>query len=147
MRDSISSGRALLKLEEIVSAQGGDAAVVRNPPRLPQAPHQASFEARRDGVVQSVDPRAVGYGVIGLGGGRRNMEDTVDPSVGFVIVAKPGLHVTKGQQLAKIHARSREDLDVGRAALERAITIADSAPPPLPLISHRVTVRGAEALA
>jgi thymidine phosphorylase len=98
-------------------------------------------------VVQSVDPRAIGYGVIALGGGRRNMEDEVDPSVGFVITAKPGLHVTKGQSLATIHARSREDLEVGRSALERAIIVGDSAPPPLPLVSHRVTARGVERLA
>jgi pyrimidine-nucleoside phosphorylase len=147
MSDAISSGRALLKLEEIVSAQGGDASVVRDPPRLPQAPHQSPFDAKRDGVVQSVDPREIGYGVIALGGGRRNMEDKVDPSVGFVITAKPGHHVTKGQPMAVIHARSKEDLDVGRATLERAIVIADSALPPLPLVSHRVTVRGVETLA
>ena len=147
MRDAISSGRALIKFEEIVKAQGGDMAVVRDPTRLPQAAHQSSFNAKRDGVVRSVDPRAVGYGVIALGGGRRNMEEKVDPSVGFVITAKPGHHVTKGQVLATIHARSRADLDVGRSTLERAIEVGDSAVPPLPLISHRVTVRGVERLA
>ena len=147
MTDAIASGRALLKLEEIVKAQGGDAGVVQDPTRLPQAAHQSLFEARRDGIVQSVDPRAIGYGVIALGGGRRNMEDKVDPSVGFVITAKPGLHVTKGQTLASIHARSRADLDVGRDTLERAIAIGDSAMPSLPLVSHRVTVRGVESLA
>ena len=30
MADAISSGRALLKLEEIISAQGGDSGVVRD---------------------------------------------------------------------------------------------------------------------
>jgi pyrimidine-nucleoside phosphorylase len=147
MKDAISSGRALLKFEEIVNAQGGDKAVARDPSRLPQAPHQSSFDAKRAGAVQSVDPRAIGYGVIALGGGRRDMEDEVDPSVGFVITAKPGLRVTKGQSLATIHARSREDLEVGRSTLERAIIIGDSAPPPLPLVSHRVTGRGVERLA
>jgi pyrimidine-nucleoside phosphorylase len=147
MRDAIASGRALLKLEEIVRAQGGDAASVRDPTRLPQATQQSTFNAKRDGVVQSVDPRAIGYGVIALGGGRRNMEERIDPSVGFVITAKPGHHVTKGQGLATIHARSREDLHVGMSTLERAIIVGDSAPPPLPLISHRVTARGVERLA
>ena len=147
MRDAISSGRALLKFEEIVSAQGGDKSVVRDPSRLPQAAHTSSFIAKRDGVIQTVDPRAIGYGIIAIGGGRQNMEDEVDPSVGFVISAKPGEHVTKGQVMATIHARSREDLDVGRATLERAIAIGDSATPPLPLVSHRVTARGVETLA
>jgi len=147
MKDAISSGKALLKLEEIVSAQGGDKAVLRDPSRLPQAPHRSTFDAPREGIVQSVDPRAIGYGIIALGGGRQNMEEDVDSSVGFVITAKPGHHVTKGQTLATIHARSREDINAGRSILERAITIGDSAPPPLPLISHRVTARGVETLA
>jgi pyrimidine-nucleoside phosphorylase len=147
MRDAINSGRALRKFEEIVAAQGGDTGIVRDPTRLPQAPHKQDFVAKREGVVQSVDPRAIGYGVIALGGGRRNMEEKVDPSVGFVITAKPGHRVTKGQSLATIHARSREDIEVGRSTLEQAIVIGDSAPPPLPLVSHRVTARGVEQLA
>jgi pyrimidine-nucleoside phosphorylase len=147
MTDAIKSGRALLKFEEIVGAQGGDEAVVRDPSRLPQASHKSSFDAKREGVVQTVDPRAIGYGIIALGGGRQNMEDEVDPSVGFVIAAKPGLHVTRGQTLATIHARNRGDIDVGRSILERAIVIGDSALHPLPLISHRVTARGVERLA
>ena len=74
------------------------------------------------------------------------MEARVDPSVGFVITAKPGLRVTKGQNLATIYARSIVDLDVGRSTLESAIVIGDSARPPLPLVSHRVTLRGVETL-
>jgi pyrimidine-nucleoside phosphorylase len=75
------------------------------------------------------------------------MEEKVDPSVGFVITAKPGHHVKKGQSLATIHARSKEDIAVGRSTLEQAIVIGDSALPPLPLVSHRVTARGVEQLA
>ena len=147
MTDALKSGRALLKFEEIIGAQNGDSGVVKDPSRLPTASNQSSFDAKREGVVQSVDPRAIGYGIIALGGGRQNMEDEVDPSVGFVIAAKPGLRVTKGQTLATIHARNRGDIDVGRSILERAIVIGDSAQAPLPLISHRVTAQGVERLA
>jgi pyrimidine-nucleoside phosphorylase len=148
MADAINSGRALLKLEEIIAAQGGDSRVVRDTVRLPRAAHTETFIAKREGVIQTVDPRAIGYGVIALGGGRRNMEDRIDPSVGFVITAKPGLHITKGQSLATIHARSKEDLSLGRSILDGAIVIGDSLvnPLPLPLLSHRVTTRGVESL-
>lgn len=147
MQDSIASGMALHKLEEIIAAQGGDERVVRDRRLLPQAPHRSTFEAPRDGVVHAVDPRAVGYGVIALGGGRRNMEDEVDPSVGYVITAKPGHKVKKGQPLATIHARSKSDLEVGAKVLREAIEIGDSAGEVLPLVSHRVTSRGVEVLA
>jgi pyrimidine-nucleoside phosphorylase len=147
MDAAIGSGKALRKFEEIISAQGGDVGVVKDPLRLPQSRHRAEFTAKREGVVQSVDPRAVGYGVIALGGGRRNMEEKVDPSVGFVITANPENHVLKGQTLATIYARSKKDLETGRSVLEQAIVISDSAPPPLPLVSHRITARGVERLA
>lgn len=147
MADAIASGKAARKLEEIIAAQGGDERVVRDPMLLPQAPHRSIFAASRDGVVRAVEPRAVGYGVIALGGGRRNMEDEVDPSVGFVITAKPGDKVTRGQPLATIHARSRAGLEVGAQALNDAIEIGDRAGDALPLISHRITSRGVEVLA
>jgi pyrimidine-nucleoside phosphorylase len=146
MRDAIASGKALIKLEEIVSAQGGDAAVIRDPSRLPRAACQEEFTAQRDGIIQSVDPREIGYGIIALGGGRTTMEDTVDPSVGFVVPAKPGSRVVKGQRLAIIHARTREDVRAGKDVLEKAIVIGDKAASPLPLVSHLVTTSGVEEI-
>ncbi len=147
MDAAIRSGKALKKFGEIISAQGGDVGVLDDQLRLPQARHRAEFKAPREGVIQSVDPRGVGYGVIALGGGRRNMEEKVDPSVGFVIKAKPRDRVSKGQTLATIYARSRKDLEVGRSVLEQTITIGESATPLLPLVSHRITAGGVEALA
>jgi thymidine phosphorylase len=147
MSEAIVSGKALRKLEEIIVAQGGDKRVLSDFTLLPQAPYRASFPAARDGVVQQVEPRAVGYGVIALGGGRTNMEDKVDPSVGYVLTAKPGDRVTKGQPLATIHARTAADLQVGANALEEAIRIGDAGEEPLPLVSHRVSAKGVEVIA
>jgi pyrimidine-nucleoside phosphorylase len=146
MDTAIRSGRAVSKFSEIIAAQGGDNRVVENPERLPQARHRAEFAASRDGVVRRVDPRAIGYGVIELGGGRHNMEEQIDPSVGFVIMAKPGDRVGKGDALATVHARSKSDLDVARAILDEAITVADAADASLPLVSHRITAGGVEVL-
>ena len=75
------------------------------------------------------------------------MEDKVDPSVGYVITAKPGDAVAKGQPLATIYARSAGDLDIGAKALDHAIVIGDDATEPLPLVSHRVTAHGVELIA
>jgi pyrimidine-nucleoside phosphorylase len=146
MRQAIASGSALRKLEEIIGAQGGDKSILADTSPMPRAPHRSTFNAARDGFVQAVEPRAVGYGVIALGGGRRNMEDKIDPSVGYVLTAKPGDKVTKGQPLATIHARSEGDLRLGAEALEKAIQIGGRASDSLPLVSHRVTTHGVEVL-
>ena len=118
--------------------------VVDDPAVLPQAEACELFAAPRRGIVAQVEPRAIGRGIIALGGGRTTMEDTVDPTVGFVITAKPGDWVEVGEPLATIFARDHAGIEAGRGTLRQAIVIADEAEPPLPLISHRVTAAGAE---
>lgn len=145
LRQAVTSGTARRKLAEIVEAQGGNPAVVDDPALLPQAELTATFSAPADGIVTAVHPRPVGLGVIAMGGGRTKVEDTVDPTVGFVITAQPGQHVRKGEPLATIHARDRAGLEAGEAALREAIAIGNVAPAVRPLVSHRVTPAGVES--
>lgn len=144
MEVAISSGKAAAKFEEIIAAQGGNPAVVEDPSLLPQAVECELFLAPRDGVVAHVEPRAIGRGITMLGGGRTKVEDVVDPTVGFVITARPGDIVRAGEPLATVFARDRDGVAGGLAVLREAIRIADDAEPPLPLISHRVTEAGVE---
>ncbi|MDQ6886615.1 MAG: thymidine phosphorylase [Gemmatimonadota bacterium] len=143
MEVSISSGKAARKFQEVIEAQGGNPAVVDDPALLPQADACELFEAPRQGFVATVNPRAVGRGIIALGGGRARMEDRVDPSVGFVITAKPGDWVEQGEPLATVFARDAEGIAAGQSALHDAIVVDDEADHPLPLVSHRVTGEGA----
>ena len=147
LRDAISSGRALAQFRAIVQAQGGDPAVVDDPALLPQATECELFTAPRSGVVARVEPRAIGRGLIALGGGRTTMTDVVDPAVGFVVTSKPGDWVDANEPMASIYARDRAGIERGRSALRAAVTISDEAEPPLPLVSHRVSREGIEELA
>ena len=82
-----------------------------------------------------------------MGGGRLKVEDAVDPTVGFVISAKPGDKVLAGEPIASVYARDASGVELAYEALGRAIVIVDRlAQPPLPLVSHRVTKSGAEDL-
>ena len=144
MEVAISSGRAAEKFQQIIEAQGGNPAVVVDPAILPEAHDLEIFTAPRDGVIARVEPRRIGMGIIELGGGRTTVEDTVDPSVGFVITARPGDVVRAGEPLATVYARDAGGLQLGIRCLRDAITVADEAEPPLPLISHRVTEAGVE---
>ncbi len=144
MKESIQSGRALEKLAEIIDSQGGDAAVVDDVSLLPSAPVRSDFCAPADGYVDEVAPRAIGHGIIALGGGRTTMDDSVNPAVGFVITAKPGQRVRRGDTLATVHAADAAGAAQGKAVLSQAITIAPAARPALDLISHRIDVHGAK---
>jgi pyrimidine-nucleoside phosphorylase len=144
MEVAISSGRAAEKMREIIESQGGNGSVVDDPAVLPQASACELYEAPRRGFVARVEPRAVGRGIVALGGGRQRIDDPIDPAAGFVITAKPGDWVEQGEPLATVFARDAVGIEAGRAALREAIVIAEEAEPPLPLVSHRVTIEGIE---
>ena len=145
LEETVSSGRALQMFARMTEAQGGDPRVVSDYARLPRAPVTMEYRAVQDGVVCDIPPRKVGHAIIALGGGRSKTEDTIDPGVGIMLPAKPGLRVRRGDVLAVIHARTEADAERARTALDEAIVLAESATP-LPLVSHRVTAAGVEVL-
>ncbi len=147
LEGAIASGAALEKFRTIVAAQGGDARVCDDPATvLPQPALRVHWQSPRDGIVQRVEPRAVGRGITAMGGGRNKAEDGIDPSVGLSITVRPGDCVTRGQVVAEIQARDDACAAAGRAALDAAIVIGDAAVAARPLVSHRITLNGVETL-
>jgi thymidine phosphorylase len=143
----LGSGLAAEKFEQIIEAQGGNPRVLDDPAVLPQALVVEVYATPRSGVIARVEPRTIGRAIVAMGGGRSQVEDTIDPTVGFVISVKPGDKVLAGEPIASIYARNASGAQLGCDALAQAIVIADRLPePPLPLISHRVTKAGVEEL-
>jgi pyrimidine-nucleoside phosphorylase len=145
LEESVTSGRALEKFGQVIEAQGGNPAVLEDPSVLPQAAEVEVFRSPADGTVTRVEPRRIGQAIVELGGGRRTIEDQVDPSVGFVIPTKPGQRVRTGEPLASVFASDKKGIDTGLAALKEAILIGEKGRL-MPLITHRVTADGVTAL-
>ena len=139
-RRALEDGRGVERMARLVEAQGGDPRVVEDPGLIPEAPQQGTVEASDGGFVQEVDPLALGYGVVELGGGRRRMEDEIDLRVGFLLHVAPGDRVEVGCPLGEVHAADPGGLERGREILRQAIVLGPHAPSaPPPLIRKRVT--------
>lgn len=139
---AIADGRGLAKLEEIVRAQGGDPAVVRDPARLPRAAGSYDVPAPAPGFVAAVDTQAVGLAAVALGAGRARVEDRVDPAVGFLVEKRPGDRVERGEPLCRVFHGERAGRGAAREALvarlQAAFRLAPEPPPPTPLVLERL---------
>lgn len=140
---ALRSGAALERFRMLIEAQGGDPGIVDDPGRLPQALEVELFEAPAAGTIAAVDPRPLGEAVVAMGGGRRRLGDSIEPSVGFVVSGRPGATVARGEPVASVFARDAEGIAVGMAALGRAMRFGPPEPQ-LPLLLCRVTSAGEE---
>ena len=124
---SISSGAALEKFRAMITAQGGDARVVDEPARLPQAKFNVALAAPRAGFVQEVDAMGVALAALRLGAGRVKAADGVDHAVGFSELVKVGEPVAAGATLGVIHANDTDALAAAQVMLAQAIRVGDVA--------------------
>jgi pyrimidine-nucleoside phosphorylase len=126
LETSIRSGAALEKLRDMIAAQGGDARVIDEPRRLPQAKFQVPVAAPRAGFVQDVDAMGVALAALRLGAGRAKAEDSVDHAVGVSALVKIGERVEAGAPLAVIHANDETSLAAAVAMLAQAVVVGDA---------------------
>lgn len=143
-RQALAERRALAAFRAMVESQGGDPRIVEDPGLLPTAPHTETVGAARAGWIISCDTVAIGNAAVLLGAGRARKEDAIDPSVGIVLVHRPGDRVEAGAPLAVLHANTDSRVVEARALLLDAIRIGDAPPEPRPLVRGRVSAQGRE---
>jgi pyrimidine-nucleoside phosphorylase len=137
---AIADGSGLERFRKLVEAQGGDPGVLDDPAGLPQAPYKLIVECERNGYVGDLDPLLLAEAVVELGGGRRRVEDAIDPAVGILIHRALGEAVKKGEPLLTILAAWDEAARRVAGNQVRAAVRVDREPPPLtPLIRGVVT--------
>jgi pyrimidine-nucleoside phosphorylase len=136
--EAIASGQALDRFRRIIEGQGGDPRVVDDYSRLPVAPSRHILAADRSGFVARLDAELIGRASVVLGAGRNRVEDAVDPAVGIMLMAKPGIEVKAGDPVFEVHFREQAKLDAALALASRAVTIGDEAPVPRAIIVGEV---------
>jgi pyrimidine-nucleoside phosphorylase len=137
-KELIASGRAKAKFRENIELQGGDARVVEEPGRLPQARSRVDVASPTAGFISGTDCQQFGIALAILGGGREKKEDRIDFGVGLEFHSRIGDRVEKGQPLATIHYNADTKLAEAKVLIANSYEITSAPPRELPKLIHRI---------
>lgn len=129
LKESISSGKALAKFKDFLTNQGGDASIVDDLSKLPQAKYKIELPAKQSGFVSRMIADEIGVASMILGAGRATKEDVIDLAVGLVLHKKVGDKVEEGESILTIYS-NRENVEDVKQKLYDNIFIADTATAP-----------------
>ncbi len=125
--DAVTSGRAAEVFDRMVAAMGGPAGLIDGADdHLPSANVVRPVHA--EGVLAGIDTRAVGNAIIELGGGRKQVGEELDLSVGFSDLAPLGTALDGQTPLAIVHAASADAAELAEKNLLAACEIGDASP-------------------
>lgn len=127
--DAIHSGKALAKFKEFLANQGGDASIVDDLTKLPQAKYKIELPAKQSGYISRMVADEIGVASMILGAGRATKEDVIDLAVGLVLHKKVGDKVAEGESILTIYS-NRENVEDVKQKLYDNIFIADTATAP-----------------
>jgi pyrimidine-nucleoside phosphorylase len=134
LQQILSSGAALDCFRQNIEAQGGEPRVCDEPSKfLPLVKESFKVESPRSGFVTKINTTEVGHAIAAIGGGRVRIDDTIDPSVGFIAEVKLGDRVTADALLGTIYCSDASKTREAAQRIQAAYQIGDqpSETPPL----------------
>ena len=133
-RGQIANGEGLAKLADMVAAQGGDAAVIRDTSKFDAAPFRREVLAEESGYMSAMNAERVGIASVALGAGREKKGDPID------------MAAEKGEVLATLLTSDEKRLDDGERIFREALSFGPEQPSLEPLFFARVSRDGVEKL-
>jgi pyrimidine-nucleoside phosphorylase len=101
VENSIISGKALIKFNEMVEYQGGTLDLENNAKMF-------SIRSNETGFINSINALKLGELARSIGAGKLTKDDTIDHNVGFVLNKKVGDFVFKGEELVKCYISDKD---------------------------------------
>ena len=131
---SVESGNAFRKMQEWISAQGGDSEWLENAKYGDGAALAVPVLSPADGYITSMDTEAIGSAAVILGAGRSKKEDTVDYGAGIIVGKKTGDAVEKGQVIATLYTNNESAIEPATRRYLDALTVGSEPPEKIGLI-------------
>ena len=102
VEEKLQSQEAYLKFVEMVSSQGGKLEDLSVSKRI------FSVQSSKAGIVTDIDTEKIGNIVRSIGGGRQELTDEIDPSVGLLMSKKEGDFVMEQEELVKVYLNQKD---------------------------------------
>lgn len=135
----LDNGKAANVFANMVTALGGPSDFMENcDDYLDKADIIRPVYAQKEGVVVSMDTRAIGLAVVAMGGGRRKPTDKIDYAVGFSDFIAIGDSVDENRPLAIVHVRNEAQFAEAEQALREAIVIGTEVPEKKAMVFEKI---------
>ncbi|USK90667.1 pyrimidine-nucleoside phosphorylase [Rossellomorea marisflavi] len=121
---AMKDGSALESFKVFLASQGGDASIVDEPSKLPQAAHISELPAKEAGYVSEIIADAVGTAAMWLGAGRATKDSVIDLAVGLELRKKIGDRVEAGESLVTIYSNDEAELEQVKEKLYESIKLS-----------------------
>lgn len=144
-KKQVENGQAFKKWLDIVEEQGGDVNFIKNPETYSKAKYSYKMKALENGYISTLNAFEFGIASLELGAGRKVKEHAVDPQAGIVLKKKIGDTVQKGETILVAYTNKENTLATAQEILEKAVSISNTKPEILKLISHSVDKNGVRA--
>lgn len=131
---AVSSGLALQKFREWISAQGGETAFIDSAEGLGQAAVVYEFKANTNGFIIHMNAELIGKAASVLGAGREKAGDEIDPLAGIIIKLKTGDYCHVDDTIAVFHTSAKDRIDDAADYMEQALQFGVDKPASAPLV-------------
>ena len=144
-KQQIDNGEAFQKWLDIVDEQGGDTDMIKSPEKYPKAQYEFEIKSDKAGYLTEMNSYEIGMASVEMGAGRKKKEDDVDPQAGIVLKKKIGDKIEKGETIMVGYTNNPSAIEASSDQLISAVTIAETEPESVNLISHIIDKDGSRA--
>ena len=125
----INDGRAYEKFEKMIFSHGGKINSINLKPKFKKI-----IKSNKSGFLSIKDTKRIGMAIIELGGGRKKIEDNVDPQAGIKFLKKHGESINKNEPIAEVFGSSSNRNLIASQYINKSIDILNELPSKYKLI-------------
>ena len=134
IEETVKSGNALNKFEEIIMAQGGNPLVIDDYSLLSKTKYKLPILAPISGYISHINCRSIGYALIRINAGRMKVTDSIDHNTGALLIPKIGDFLEKGEPMGEVHCNDKTKGEEVVELIQKAYTFHSQSVPEEPII-------------